>query len=297
MIAVSFAPQASVLGAALLGGAHIIRFQPRAKICVPANRLRSGSHKRSKESIATVRHLYPDFDIEGETHLTSLRASDTGPTPTAFLSTSRGKYQMLCRVDSFTFEHEGTLKLFAIPFGGDLACTGCDRVLRSTEFRNCKYDPTYPVTVTYLCDSTSNPDDFSAGYSGSECDALASCNPMAKALRPTHQFRTRLDLDSARTCPQKGCREADADDCSPPSDIPRPGYPVLRAAHVASAKLCRIEGIPMKDVVTLRVVRRRFGIASAPGIRKGPSKRAASSPAKNLTLGVESTASVRVLRA
>jgi hypothetical protein len=53
----------------------------------------------------------------------------------------------------------------------------------------------------------------------------------------------------------------------------------------------------MKDVVELRVVRRRFGIASALRICKGPSKRATSSPAKNLTPGVESTASVRVLRA
>ena len=136
-------------------------FQPRAKIRVPANRLRSGSRKRSQEGIATVRHLYPDFDIEGEAGPTSLRASDTVPTPTAFLSTSVGKYQILCRVDSFTFEgQKRTLKLLTIPVGGDRACTDSDRVLRISKFRNCKYDPPYPVTVTYPCDSTSNPGDF-----------------------------------------------------------------------------------------------------------------------------------------
>jgi hypothetical protein len=34
-----------------------------AKIYVTANPLRSVSRKRTKDSIATVRHLYPDFDI------------------------------------------------------------------------------------------------------------------------------------------------------------------------------------------------------------------------------------------
>jgi RepB DNA-primase from phage plasmid len=135
------------------------RFQPRAKICGAANRLRSSSRKRSKESIGTVRHPYLHFDIAQEVHPTSRRASDTVPTPTAFLSTSLGKYQILCRVDSFTFEQESTLKLLAILFGGDLACTDCDGVLHMPKFRNCKYDQPYSLTVTYPCDSTSNPGD------------------------------------------------------------------------------------------------------------------------------------------
>jgi len=77
-----------------------------AKIYVTANRPRSDRRKRTKDSIATVRHLYLDFDIDGEAPLTSLRTSDTVPTPTAVLSTSLGKYQILCRIDSFTFEQQ-----------------------------------------------------------------------------------------------------------------------------------------------------------------------------------------------
>jgi len=271
-------------------------FQPRAKIRVPANRVRSGSRKRSKESIAAVRHLYPDFDIEGEARLTSHRASDTVPTPTAFLSTSLGKYQILCRVDSFTFEQERTLKLFAIPFGGDLASTDCDRVLRAPGFRNCTYDPTYPVTVTYPCDSTSNPDGFRLD------------TPAANAMLLPHAIRWRKHSDQQTNSgrdwawiPHEFAHRDDAEQLTRTlaprrSDIPRPAYPVQRAADVASARLCRIEGIPTKDVATPRVVRRRFGIASAQHICKDPSKLAASSPAKNLTSGAESKASVRVLR-
>jgi hypothetical protein len=157
-------------------------FQPRAKIRVPANRLRSGSRKR-KESIGTVRHPYLHFDVARKVRPTSLRAADTVPTPTAFLSTSVGKYQILCRADSFTFEQESTLKLLVIPFGGDLAYTDCDRVLRMPGFRNCKYDPPYPVTVTYPCDSTSNPGDFRLDI------------PAANAMLLPHAIRWRKHSD------------------------------------------------------------------------------------------------------
>src|ERR1035441_3244204 len=47
-----------------------------ANIYVAANPLRSDSRKRTKECIASVRQLYLDLDTDGETRLTSLRASD-----------------------------------------------------------------------------------------------------------------------------------------------------------------------------------------------------------------------------
>jgi hypothetical protein len=60
------------------------------KIYVAANPLRSDRRKRTKGRIATVRHLYPDFDVDGEARLTSLRTSDTVPPPTAVLATLLG---------------------------------------------------------------------------------------------------------------------------------------------------------------------------------------------------------------
>jgi pilus assembly protein CpaF len=47
-----------------------------ANIYVAANPLRFGSRKRTKESVATVRHLYLDLDTDGEARLASLRASN-----------------------------------------------------------------------------------------------------------------------------------------------------------------------------------------------------------------------------
>jgi DNA primase RepB-like protein len=63
-----------------------------AKIYVAANPLRSDRRNCTKDSIAAVRHLCLDFDIDGEVPLASLWTSDTVPTPTTVLSTSLCKY-------------------------------------------------------------------------------------------------------------------------------------------------------------------------------------------------------------
>jgi len=152
-----------------------------AKIYVTANPLRSDRRKRTKDSIATVRHLCLDFDIDGEARLTSVWTSDTVPTPTAILSTSLGKYQILWRVNCFNFERqESTLNLLAIPFGGDPACMDCNRVLRLPGFRNCENDPSYPITVKYPCDSTSNPGDFRLNISAANALPLPHAIPSRK---------------------------------------------------------------------------------------------------------------------
>src|ERR1700722_12421434 len=132
-----------------------------ANIYVAANPLRAGSRKRTKECIASVRYLYIDIDTEGDERLAVLQASDAVPEPTAILSTSSGKYQVLWRVDGFDFAgQEQTLKLLAIAFGGDPACTDCNRVLRIPGFLNRKYDPAHRVTVEYPSDSVWAPADF-----------------------------------------------------------------------------------------------------------------------------------------
>ncbi len=212
-----------------------------AKIYVTANLLRSDRRERTKASIATVRHLYLDFDLNGEARLASLRTSDTVPTPTTVLSTSLCKYQTLCRIDSFTFEQqESTLKLLAIPFGGEPASMGCNRVLRMPGFRNCKNDPPYPVTFKYACDSTSNPastpGDFRLDIPAANALALPHAIPSRKHPGKhtnsehdwawiLHELAHGKDAKLTRTIASRR------------SDNP-----------VASARLCLIEGVPMEDV-------------------------------------------------
>ena len=88
-----------------------------------------------------------------------------------------GKYQVLWRVESFPFEQqESLLKLLAITFGGDPACTDCNRVLRLPGFLNQKYAPAHLVTVEYPSDSTSHSEDFQLANPVPESGAYPGSN-------------------------------------------------------------------------------------------------------------------------
>ena len=235
-----------------------------ANVYVAANPVHSGSRKRTKESIAAVRHLYLDLDTDGEARLAALRASDAVPTPNAILSTSLGKYQILWQVDGFSLEQqESALKLLAITFGGDPACTDCNRVLRLPGFLNCKYDPAYRVTAEYPGNSVWNSDDFRLVILAA--DAVLSSRSITPRKHPDRHSNSERDWawvldelakgkDAAKlTRKLAACR----------ADKPNPLYYAQRTVDVASARLWLIEGVPVEDVVTMLVVRRRFEIPSA----------------------------------
>lgn len=235
-----------------------------ANIYVSANPLRSGSRKRTKEFICSVRHIYIDIDEDGDARLAALRASDLVPAPTAILSTSPRKYQALWRVASFDFDRqEQTLKLLALTFGGDLACTDRNRVLRVPGFFNWKYSPAHPVTVEYPTDATYGPADFGLG------DAVGSCVlPLRRKARkaPSNNHSPSED-DWAWVCNQLA-RGHDAakltlELASRRADKPDPLYYAQRTVDMASARLLLAEGIPIGDVITMLEVRRRFEIPAA----------------------------------
>lgn len=235
-----------------------------ANVYVAANPLRSDSRKRTKECIVAVRHLYLDLDTDGDARLISLRVSDAVPPPNAVLSTSLGKYQILWRVDGFTLEQqESALKLLAITFGGDPACTDCNRVLRLPGFLNCKYDPAYPVTVEYPGDSAWNADDFRLDILAADAihsyDATTARKHSSDHSNSEHDWAWVLHelargKDAVRLTRKLASRR---------SDKPNPLYYAQRTVDVASARLWLIEGIPIDDVVTLLEVRRRFEIPIA----------------------------------
>lgn len=235
-----------------------------ANIYVAANPLRVGSRKRTKESIAAMRHLYIDIDTDGEARLAALRAYDAVPVPTAILSTSLGKYQLLWRVEGFDFERqENTLKLLAIAFGGDPACTDCNRVLRVPGLLNCKYDPAYPVTVEYPCDSVWNPSDFRLDTPAPDVMLSSRASPSqkhpGKHTNSEHDWAWVLHGLASGKDAAKLTRELS----SRRTDKPDPLYYAQRTVDVASATFWLIEGIPIGDVITMLEVRRRFEIPTA----------------------------------
>jgi hypothetical protein len=238
-----------------------------ANIYVSANPLLPGSRKRTKECIASVRHIYIDIDDDGDARLAALRASDRAPAPTAILSTSPGKYQALWRVAGFDFERqEQTLKLLAHAFGGDPACTDRNRVLRVPGFYNRKYSPAHRVTVEYPADATYGPEDFRL-----DNVAVSSVLPLRGNARksPANSIpgkHSHSEDDWAWVCDQLAHGE-DAvklthELAARRADKSQPLYYAQRTVDVASARLWLAEGLPINDVITMLEFRRRFEIST-----------------------------------
>ncbi|MBN9616022.1 MAG: hypothetical protein BGO25_10205 [Acidobacteriales bacterium 59-55] len=235
-----------------------------ANIYVAANPLRPGSRKRTKESIASVRHLYIDIDTDGDARLAMLRASDAVPPPTSILSTSPSKYQVLWRVEGFDFAlQEQMLKLLAIAFGGDPACTDCNRVLRIPGLLNRKYDPAHRVTVEYPDDSIWTPDDFR--LDAGAVDAMLFRNAIASRKPPSKHSNSESDWAwvSHELAHGKDALKMTRELASRRSDKPNPLYYAQRTVDVASARLWLIEGIAIEDIITMLESRRRFELPAA----------------------------------
>jgi hypothetical protein len=234
-----------------------------ANVYVSANPLIAGSRKRTKECIASVRHIYIDIDEDGDARLAALRASDRVPTPTAIISTSPGKYQALWRVAGFDFSRqEQTLKLIAQAFGGDPACTDRNRVLRVPGFLNRKYSPAHPVAVEYPDDAVYGPADFC--LENIEVSSVlplrgnARKKPVGKHSHSEEDWawvcaRLAHDMDAAKLTRELASRRADKSD---------PLYYAQRTVDVASARLWLSQGIPIDDIITMLEVRRRFEISA-----------------------------------
>jgi hypothetical protein len=236
----------------------------RNNIYVAANPLRPGSRKRTKESIASVRHLYIDIDTDGDARLAALRASHLVPPPTSILSTSPGKYQVLWRVEGFDFvRQEQTLKLLAIAFGGDPACTDCNRVLRVPGFQNRKYDPAHCVTVEYPCDSVWTSADFRLDIA--TVDAMLFDHAIPSQKQPGKHSSSESDWAwvSHELAHGKDALKLTRELASRRSDKPNPLYYAQRTVDVASARLWLIEGIRIDDVITMLESRRRFELPAA----------------------------------
>jgi hypothetical protein len=235
-----------------------------ANVYVAANPLRAGSRRRTKESIDSIRHLYLDIDHDGGTRLAALRASDAVPPASAILSTSPGKYQILWRVEGFDFEQqEATLKQLAIAFGGDPACTDCNRVLRIPGFFNRKYSPAHFVAVEYDSDAVSIPSDFHLSSS-----SATPAQPRRGMGRPLGLHKdTRSERDWAWVCTQlvegKDAGKLTHELASRRSDKPNPLYYAQRTIDVASARQWFLIGAPIDEVITMLCDRRRFELPDA----------------------------------
>jgi RepB DNA-primase from phage plasmid len=235
-----------------------------ANVYVSANPLRSGSRKRTKENIGSVRHLYLDIDEDGDARLAKLRASDAVPVPSVILSTSPSKYQVLWRVDGFELvTQEIMLKKLAIAFGGDPACTDCNRVLRIPGFFNRKYSPAHSVAAEYPSDAIYSQADFRLP----EFDEFVALSLSGNTRRTGSPKDSHSEQDWAWACHElsqgKDAGKLTHDLASRRTDKPNPLYYAQRTIDVASARQWFVEGAPIDDIITKLESRRRFELPAA----------------------------------
>jgi RepB DNA-primase N-terminal domain/RepB DNA-primase C-terminal helical domain len=115
-------------------------------IYIGMNPLRQDASTRTKEDIASIRHVYLDLDHEGPESLESVENSSAVPKPNYVLTSSPGKFQVIWKVESMNIEEaEGLLHAMARDFGGDPAATDATRVLRLPSFANKKYETDFYV--------------------------------------------------------------------------------------------------------------------------------------------------------
>jgi hypothetical protein len=186
------------------------------------------------------------------------------PTASAILSTSLGKYQVFWRVEGFDFEQqEMTLKHLAIAFGGDPACTDCNRVLRIPGYLNRKYSPAYFVTVEYPSDAVAQPCDFHLpeGLTGGALPLRGNARP-GSSRKYSHS-----EADWAWVCHEiaqgKDAGKLTRELASRRADKPNPAYYAQRTVDIASARQWFLEGAPMDDVITMLSERRRFELPAS----------------------------------
>jgi hypothetical protein len=109
-------------------------------VYISMNALRADATGRTKPDVATIRHIYLDFDDDGTTAVEKLRARADIPLANYVLQTSPGKYQIIWKVDGFTKDQaEHLQRSLAQDAVADPAATDCARVLRIPGFRNFKY--------------------------------------------------------------------------------------------------------------------------------------------------------------
>jgi len=125
------------------------------------NTLKPGSRGRTKQDVDCIRHIFLDFDENGNRAIEKLLARNDLPQPNYLVSTSPGKWQVIWKVEGFEkMAAEELEKGLVRSTGADPCVVDVARVLRLPGFYNHKYRPAYLVTAEARSDAIRRPDQF-----------------------------------------------------------------------------------------------------------------------------------------
>ena len=155
------------------------------------NTLKRGSRGRTKEDVDCIRHIFLDFDQNGDQAVERLLARDDLPVPNYLVSTSPDKWQVIWKVEGFEKATAEEVESGLVrSTGADPCVVDVSRVLRLPGFYNHKYHPAYLVTAEARCDAIRSPDHF---LKLAVDEAMAEPSPKAG---PSRRRGTGLNLVS-----------------------------------------------------------------------------------------------------
>jgi hypothetical protein len=131
-------------------------------VFVSVNAIISGHRSRTRDAIATVRHVFLDADADGPAVLSCVEGRQDLPRPSYVLHTSPNHVHLFWRVRGFDkYSVERLQKQLARELGTDPAATPVTQNTRLPGFFNHKRAQPHLVTVEYRdVDARYGPDDF-----------------------------------------------------------------------------------------------------------------------------------------
>lgn len=134
----------------------------RFNVYVSVNAVREAQRTRTKDAIASVRHIFLEADEDGPKILATVLAHADLPPPSYVLESSPGRMHFFWRVQGFSPEGAELLqKHLARELGTDLAATSCSQTTRVVGYQNHKRERSHLISVAYHdADSRFTPASF-----------------------------------------------------------------------------------------------------------------------------------------
>jgi hypothetical protein len=134
----------------------------RFNLFVSVNNVTPGHRSRTREAIATVRHVFVEVDHDSRRVLATIAARRDLPAPSYVVQSSPDRVHVFWRATGFTKPAAERLqKYLARELGADAAATSCAQMTRLPGFLNHKYTPPALVRPQYgRTTRLYTPDDF-----------------------------------------------------------------------------------------------------------------------------------------
>ena len=131
------------------------------EVYISMNTLKEGTHRRTKDDVDLIRHVYLDFDEQGTAAVEALLKRDDLPTPNYLINSSPDKWQVIWKIAGCSKDEAQEIERGLVrDTGADPAVVDIARVLRLPGFYNHKYSRPYRVAVQSRSEQVSGPELF-----------------------------------------------------------------------------------------------------------------------------------------